>query len=159
MTDRFTKAVPPVSQQPLVIFCHFYLRWNRQRRQFSKREFHLIWYLIIRVWGSVVDKANVSELFQEWVANRCANAKAVGMSFLERIWQKKFSKSSLKVATSLIKLLNPGLTSFRKSLNDHNDSLSRFFFPFLCFLCFPMLLMPSTALRRLANDSDSDVFQ
>ena len=68
MTDRFTKAVPPVSHQPLVIFCHFYWRWNRQRRQVSKREFHLIWYFTIRVWGSVVDKANVSELFQ-WLAN------------------------------------------------------------------------------------------
>ena len=92
-------------------------------------------------------------------ANRYANSKAVGMSFLERIWLKKFSTTSVKVATSLRKLLNPGLASFRKSLEEHNDSLSRFFFPFLYFLCFPMPLMPSTALRRLPNDSDSDVFQ
>ena len=56
-------------------------------------------------------------------ANRYANSKAVGMSFLERIWLKKFSTTSVKVATSLRKLLNPGLTSFRKSLNEHNDSL------------------------------------
>ena len=33
---------------------------------------------------------------------------------------------------------------------------SRVLFP---FLCFPMPLIPSTALRRLGNDSDSDVFQ
>ena len=151
MTDRFTKAVPPVSQQPLVIFCHFYLRWNRQRRQFSKREFHLIWYLIIRVWGSVVDKANVSELFQEWVANRCANAKAVGMSFLERIWLKKFSTTSVKVATSLRKLV---ALFFLTCL-----AFLAFSFPFCVFWCFPMSLMPSKALRRPANDSDSDVFQ
>ena len=70
LTDRFTKAVAPVSHQPLVIFCHFYWRWNRQRRQVSKREFHLIWYFIIRVWGSVVDKANVSELFHSLRSRR-----------------------------------------------------------------------------------------
>ena len=69
-------------------------------------------------------------------ANRCANSKAVGMSFLERIWLKTFSTTSVKVATSLRKLLNPGLTSFRKSLNEHNDSLSRFFFPLFCFFVF-----------------------
>ena len=69
-------------------------------------------------------------------ATRCANSKVVGMSFLERIWQKKFSKSSLKVATSLIKLLNPGLTSFRKSLNEHNRFLA-FSFPFCVFCVFP----------------------
>ena len=56
-------------------------------------------------------------------ANRYASSKAVGMSFLERIWLKKFSTTSVKVATSLRKLLNPGLKSFRKSLNEHNDSL------------------------------------
>ena len=56
-------------------------------------------------------------------ANKYANSKAVGMSFLERIWLKKFSTTSVKVATSLRKLLKPGLTSFRKSLNEHNDSL------------------------------------
>ena len=69
-------------------------------------------------------------------ANRYANSKAVGMSFLERIWQKKFSKSSLKVATSLRKLLNPGLTSFRKSLNEHNRFLA-FSFPVCVFCVFP----------------------
>ena len=46
-----------------------------------------------------------------------------------------------------------------RSLLSNLSCFSRFFFPFLCFLCFPMPLMPSTALRRLANDSDSDVFQ
>ena len=38
-------------------------------------------------------------------ANRYANSKAVGMSFLERIWLKKFSTTSVKVATSLRKLV------------------------------------------------------
>ena len=56
-------------------------------------------------------------------ANIYANSKAVGMSFLERILLKKFSTTSVNVATSLRKLLNPGLTSFRKALNEHNDSL------------------------------------
>ena len=43
-----------------------------------------------------------------------------------------------------------------RSLLSNLSWFSRYFFP---FLCFPMPLMPSTALRRLANDSDSDVFQ
>ena len=33
------------------------------------------------------------------------------------------------------------------------------FFPSCVFLCFPMPLMPPMALRRLADDSDSDVIQ
>ena len=38
-------------------------------------------------------------------ANRCANSKAVGMSFLDRIWLKKFSTASVKVTTSLRNLV------------------------------------------------------
>lgn len=33
-------------------------------------------------------------------ANRYANSESVGMSFLECIWLKKFSATSVKVATS-----------------------------------------------------------
>ena len=86
-------------------------------------------------------------------ANRYANSKAVGMSFLEGIWLKKVLHNKSESGDQFEKA--------GRSLLSNLSCFSRYFFPFLCvfFLCLPMPLMPSTALRRLANDSDSDVFQ
>ena len=61
--------------------------------------------------------------------NRCANSKAVGMSFLDRIWLKKFSTTSVKVATSLRKLV---ALFFLTCL-----AFLAFSFPFCVFCVFP----------------------
>ena len=82
-------------------------------------------------------------------ANRCANSKAVGMSFLERIWLKTFSTTSVKVATSLREVV---ALFFLTCL-----AFLAFSFPFCVFLCFRMPLIPSTALRRPANDSNDSL--
>ena len=61
--------------------------------------------------------------------NRCANSKAVGISFLDRIWLKKFFTTSVKVATSLRKLV---ALFFLTCL-----AFLAFSFPFCVFCVFP----------------------
>ena len=69
-------------------------------------------------------------------ATRCANSKVVGMSFLDRIWLKTFSTTSVKVATSLRKLV------------------ALFFLTCLAFLAFsfPFCVFPCGWFRQRHSD-------
>ena len=69
-------------------------------------------------------------------ATRCANSKVVGMSFLDRIWLKTFSTTSVKVATSLRKLV------------------ALFFLTCLAFLAFsfPFCVFPCRWFRQRHSD-------
>ena len=93
----------------------------------------------------------VVSITREWWAQiDMQTPRQLGCHFWRAFGWKRFSTTSLKVATSFRKLVALFFLTCLAFL-----AIS---FP-LCvcvfFLCFPMPLMPSTALRRLANDSDT----